>query len=172
MQMETATEKIGEVEVWRHTAHIVHIVVRNCASDFSQEESLVNPAPGGNCMNWVLGHLLCVYDRILPVLGQSSLMDSEHLKQYDRGSSPLCEPVEALPLKELLSAWDEAVKRLDAGLAGLTPERLDEPAPFSPTNYAKETMRSLLTTVFFHQSYHAGQAGMLRRIAGKQGAMG
>lgn len=170
--MEMAVKKIGEVEVWRHTAHIVHTVVRMCASDFSQEESLVNPEPEGNCMNWVLGHLLCVYDRMLPVLGQASLMDSEHLKQYDRGSSPLCEPGEALPLKDLLGAWDEAVKRLDAGLAGLTPERLDERAPFSPTNYAKETVRSLLTTLFFHQCYHAGQAGMLRRMAGKGGPIG
>jgi hypothetical protein len=30
----------------------------------------------------------------------------------------------------------------------------------------------LLTTVFFHQSYHVGQAGMLRRIEGRPGAIG
>jgi uncharacterized damage-inducible protein DinB len=170
--MAVAAEKIGEVEVWRHTAHIVHTVVRICAGDFTQEESLCQPEPQGNCLNWVLGHLLRVYDRVLPVLGQAPVMGLERLERYGRGSTPLCEPGDAVELKELLSAWDEAVKRLDAGLATLTEERLDEPAPFSPTNYSKETMRSLLTTIFFHQSYHAGQAGMLRRMAGKPGAIG
>ena len=170
--MAAVAEKIGEVEVWRHTAHIIHTVVRICASDFSQEESLSRPESKGNCLNWIPGHLLCVYDRTLPALGQAPVMGVERLERYDRGSAPLCEPCEAAEIKELLSAWDEAVKRLDAGLAQLTPERLDEPAPFSPTSYSKETMRSLLTTIFFHQSYHAGQAGMLRRMAGKPGAIG
>lgn len=165
-------EKIGEVEVWRQTAHIIHTVVRICAGDFTQDESLRQPEPQGNCLNWVLGHLLRVYDKVLPALGQAPVMGLERLKRYDRGSAPLCEPDEAVDLKALLTAWDEAVKRLDAGLAKLTAERLDEPAPFSPTNYSKETMRSLLTTIFFHQSYHAGQAGMLRRMAGKPGAIG
>ena len=171
--METVvTERIGEVEVWRHTAHIVHTVVRMCASDFSQEESLMQPEPNGNCLNWVLGHLMCVYDKILPALGQAPVIGVERLERYARGSAVLCEANEAIELKELLSAWDESVTRLDAGLAQLTPERLDEPAPFSPTNYQKETMRSLLTTIFFHQAYHTGQAGILRRMAGKPGAIG
>lgn len=171
--METVvTEKMGEVEVWRHTAHIVHTVVKLCASDFSQEESLLNPKPAGNCLNWVLGHMMCVYDRILPALGQAPVMGLGRLERYDRGLSPLCNSSEGIDLGELLSAWDEAVRRLDVGLANLTPEVLNEPAPFSPTNYSKETMRSLLTTIFFHQSYHAGQAGMLRRMAGRPGAIG
>jgi hypothetical protein len=112
--METAvTGKIGEVEVWRHTAHIVHRVVKICASDFSQEESLLSPKPAGNCLNWVLGHMMCVYDRILPFLGQAAVMGEGRLERYDRGLSPLCSSSEAIDLTELLSAWDEALKRLD-----------------------------------------------------------
>jgi uncharacterized damage-inducible protein DinB len=173
MVMETtASEKIGEVEVWRHTARIVHTVVKMCAGDFNQEESLMQPEPNGNCLNWVLGHLMCVYDNILPALGQAPVMGAGRLERYDRGSAPLHEADEAIEMKELLTAWDESMKRMDAGLAGLTRERLNEPAPFSPTNYSKETMRSLLTTIFFHQAYHTGQAGILRRMAGKTGVIG
>jgi uncharacterized damage-inducible protein DinB len=29
----------------------------------------------------------------------------------------------------------------------------------------------VLATVFFHQAYHAGQAGVLRRVAGREGAI-
>jgi hypothetical protein len=48
---------------------------------------------------------------------------------------------------------------------------MDGPAPFSPSKNPKETLRSLLTTVLFHQAYHSGQTGLLRRIAGKEGAI-
>jgi hypothetical protein len=32
-------------------------------------------------------------------------------------------------------------------------------------------VRSLLATVAFHQAYHAGQTGTLRRVVGKSGAI-
>jgi uncharacterized damage-inducible protein DinB len=70
-----------------------------------------------------------------------------------------------------MAAWDETTERIDTGLAGLASETLDAPAPFSPSSDPNETVRSLLTTVFFHQAYHAGQTGILRRIAGKDGAI-
>lgn len=35
----------------------------------------------------------------------------------------------------------------------------------------EETVSSLLTVVLFHRGYHAGQTGILRRIAGKAGAI-
>jgi len=76
-----------------------------------------------------------------------------------------------LELSELLNICEKALERIDVGLANLTPERLDEKAPVSPTNNPNETVRSLLAIVGFHQAYHAGQLGVLRRIAGKPGAI-
>jgi uncharacterized damage-inducible protein DinB len=64
-----------------------------------------------------------------------------------------------------------AAERIDVGLADLTSEALDAPAPASPNNDPDETVRSLLALVSFHQAYHAGQTGLLRRIAGKDGAI-
>lgn len=168
--METAVKaKIGEVRIYRQMARMIHAVVGRCVDGISEDEGLIHPKPEGNCLNWVLGHLLCVYDNVLPALGQEKVGG---FKRYERGGAPLKCAEDAMTLSELLSAWDEAEKRVEAGLAELTPERLDEPAPFSPSGNPKETMRSLLTTVFFHQAYHAGQAGMLRRMAGKPGAIG
>ena len=98
-------------------------------------------------------------------------MEAAALKHYARGAPPIRDRAEALTFGEILSAWNQAVERVDAGLAGLTPEVLDRPAPASPTDNPHETVRSLLTTVMFHQAYHAGQTAVLRRIAGKEGAI-
>lgn len=162
---------VPEVELFRHQAHMTHQVVRLNVDGVSQEESLIQPAGGGNCLNWVVGHLVAIYDLVLPMLGQEPVGEKGELKRYDRGSPPLRDPTEALELGELMTMWDEASRRFDAGLAGLPTEVLDRPAPQSPSGNPDETVRTLLSTILFHQAYHAGQAGLLRRMAGKEGAI-
>lgn len=166
-----ALETLSEVGVYRHQAGMIHGVVRRNVDGLTQEDSLVQPDPGGSCLNWVVGHLLNIYDATLPLLGQKPVMEKGALKRYDRGAPPLQDPAEALELQDLLAAWDQVAERIQAGLAGLTAEVLDRPAPHSPSNNPNETVRTLLTTIFFHQAYHAGQTGLLRRIAGKEGAI-
>lgn len=166
-----APSTVSEVEVLRHQARLAHRVVRLNTEGVTQEESLAQPQPGGNCLNWVVGHLVAIYDKVLPLLGQEPVMGEGAMERYDRGSPPLRDPAEAMPLEKLLAAWDEASRRADAGLAGLTTEDMDRRAPFSPGGDPDETMRSLVATVVFHQSYHAGQTGVLRRIAGREGAI-
>lgn len=160
-----------DIEVLIEQARVVHRIVRMNTDGLTEEDSLVRPEPGGNCLNWVVGHLVCVYDAVLPALAQEPVMSKEALQRYDRGSKPLLEPAEALPLTKLLDAWDEASQRYQAGLAAMTPDQLDQPAPFTPRKNPDETVRSLLAIIAFHQAYHAGQTGLLRRIAGKDGAM-
>ena len=166
-----APTDVREVEVLRHQLQMIHKVVEINVQGMTHEESLIQPEPGGNCLNWVLGHLLWAYNGALPLLGQESVMDKDAVKRYARGSSPIEEPTEATDVQELLSRLGEATKRMDAGLASLTSEVLDRPAPSSPTGNPNETVRSLLTTLLFHQAYHTGQTGILRRIAGKEGAI-
>jgi len=170
--MSTATaSSLGELEILRHVTRTTQQVLRMNVDGVSQEESLIQPQPAGNCLNWIVGHLLCVYNNVLPLVGQEPVMSKDKLKRYERGSAPLHNSAEALPLSEMVSACDEAAKRVEAGLDSLTVERLDSHAPFSPTKNPNETVRSLLSTVSFHQAYHVGQLGVLRRIAGKPGAI-
>ena len=169
----TAAETLGEVRVLRHQLRAIHRVVKLNVDGLTQEESLIQPQPAGNCLNWVVGHLLCVYDLVLPMVGQAQapVLGVDTLKRYGRGTPHIQNPAEALDLARLMTAWDEATQRMEAGLESLTPEVLDQPAPFSPTNNPKETVFSLLSGVFFHQAYHGGQTGLLRRMAGKEGAL-
>jgi hypothetical protein len=160
-----------EIEVFRHQVRIVQTVVELNLRGITHEESLIPPRPDGNCLNWVLGHLVCTYNNSLPLLGLETVIDEHLLRRYARGAPPLRNPTEALKLRTLLTAWDRAAERIDVGLMRLTHERLASPAPFSPGNDPDETVRSLLSVLLFHQAYHAGQTGILRRIIGKEGAI-
>jgi len=170
--MTTAvSETVKEAEVLRQQAQATRRVVHINVDGMTQEESLIRPVPGGNCLNWVVGHLVATYNHLLPLLGQKPVGEEGAFARYDRGTPPIENPSEALDFQALLAAWDDASDRVDTGLAGLTPDALDKPVPRSPTNNPNETVRSLLPTVLFHQAYHAGQTGLLRRIAGKPGAI-
>ncbi len=76
----TAAETSGEVRVLRHQVRAIHWVVKQNVDGLTQEESLIQPQPGGNCLNWNVGHLLCVYDQILPMLGQTPVLGVDTLQ--------------------------------------------------------------------------------------------
>jgi len=167
----TSSGSAREVEILRQNAGATHRIVKLNLEGITQEDSLIQPRPAGNCLNWVVGHLLNTYNQILPLLGQQPVMEKGALSRYARGAGPLQNSEGALALSALMAAWDLAASRVDAGLASLTPSVLDAPAPMSPRNDPNETVRSLLALVTFHQAYHAGQTGILRRMAGKEGAL-
>jgi hypothetical protein len=165
------TETLKDVEVIRQQAHMNLFVVQKNTEGVTQEESLIQPAPGGNCMNFVVGHLLAIYNQALPTVGQEPVRVAGDLARYDRGAPPVTNAAEALAFRDLVEGFAEATRRFDAGLGGLTSEVLDQPVAESPSGNPDETVRSLLATISMHQSYHAGQTGILRRIAGKEGAI-
>ena len=169
--LTVASETSREIEAFRHQAEMTREVLRINTRGLKHEESLVQPRPHGNCLNWVVGHLLWTYDYNLPVLGQEPVMGEDALERYERGSPPLRDPSEALDFRELLTAWDEAAERIDAGFAALTADALDQPARPVHADDPGETVRERLSGFLFHQAYHVGQTALLRRIAGKDGAI-
>jgi hypothetical protein len=171
MNSPSTALNVPEVEIFRRQTRTTSTVVHLNLADITHDESLIQPHPGGNCLNWVLGHLICIYDNVLRLLDADSLDQRQALKRYDRGSAAITGPMDAVNISELIRLWDESVDRIDAAAAKLTTARLDEPVPDSPSRNPKETVRSLLSTIAFHQAYHAGQLGILRRMAGKPGAI-
>ena len=170
--MSAAADAVaGEIAGFRNQAGAIRQVFRINLEGITHEESLVQPRPAGNCLNFVVGHLVNVHNGVLAMLGQEPAIDDARIARYARGSRPLTDPAEATDLETLKSAWETASDRIDAGLAALTPEFLDQRAASSPTNNPNETNRTLIGTVLFHQAYHLGQLGLLRRIVGKPGAI-
>lgn len=150
-------------ESLKHMFGLNHYVIGVNARDLSHQESLACPEPGGNCANWVLGHIVATRGAVLSLLGEKHIWEQDVVDRYKRGSKPIT-PSTAKPMPEIFEALDRSQERLVAGLSRLKNEDLAKPA-------GDETVGKQLATLQFHEAYHSGQLGILRRVAGKAGAI-
>lgn len=137
----------------------------------SEEDGLKQPPTGGNCLNWVAGHIVRSRGMTLQVLGQECPFSNDKYERYARGSEAVTGAEGTVPLSEMLADFVATAAGLKAGLAGLNSEILAQKAPFSPGNDENETIWSLIAVLVFHESYHCGQLGVLRRMSGAEGVI-
>jgi hypothetical protein len=137
----------------------------------SEDDGLKQPVPGGNCLNWVAGHIAGSRGSSLELLGLERPFAKDKYARYERGSDAVVIGEGTVPLAEIMEDFLALGDGLRIGLAGLTRERLGEKSAFSPANNPEETVGSLLVGLAFHESYHCGQLGVLRRMAGAEGAI-
>ncbi len=138
--------------------------------DVSQQESLVRP-PAGNCLNWVLGHIVLYRGFMLKMIGRRSVLEGEHAIPYQRGSHPDGSE-HYLDGGHAARVVIDAHQQLIPALSVMTDQELAENVPeeFNRPPLAG-SIGNALARLSFHESYHAGQIGLLRRIAGKEGAI-
>jgi uncharacterized damage-inducible protein DinB len=137
----------------------------------SHQESLVTPQSGGSCLNWVVGHVSRARNQALELFGQKPMFPGEDFDAYDDNGGKQFTRESATPFEELKRRYKALQQPLVEGLNGMSDEAMARPAPFSPTGNPQETMESLLAAFAFHESYHIGQTGILRRIAGREGVI-
>ncbi len=143
------------------------VVTKNC-EELTHEDSLMQPASGGNCLNWLVGHIVAARQHMLSALDQKPVWSEKKIERYDRHSPPVTGPDDAEPLAEMLKTLAASLEGIIRGLDRVTPEQLAAKAPFSPTNNENETYGSLLAGLVFHEAYHTGQTSYWRRIVGKE----
>lgn len=143
-----------------------HYMLRANLEGIGHEASLVRPEPAGNCLNWIVGHIVSSRSSFLPLLGQEELWDAAQAAPYKRDTDPSSDSFEPIALDEVLADLDRSQKRLLAGLPSLTAERESERSPINPFHQKEETLGGLFTGLAFHEAYHVGQTGILRRMAG------
>jgi len=152
---------------YRYTAYVFAANLEGLSDD----AAFLQPAPGGNCLNWVAGHILQARASTLTMLGQDLPFAADKYDRYQRGGAPLKDAADTVPLSAMIADFAATEAGLQAGLAGLTAEKLAAKAPFSPGRSDTETVGSLLAGLVFHEGYHIGQLGLLRRLAGVDGAI-
>lgn len=132
------------------------------AQGITHEESCRAPEGGGNSLNWVLGHIVMERDIILRLIGGAPLWSDAEAAPYQRGTDGRPDPATARPLPELMEALDRSHAAIVDRLNAMGPAEFAAPTE-------KGTVGADLAFLQFHESYHAGQVGLLRRILGKEG---
>lgn len=135
-------------------------VFQTNTESLKSKDFLVQAAPDGVHMNWILGHVLHSRQVLLEALGvDASVKNTEILKAYARGSK--AQTLEIMPSHDLVQALEVSQTAIEAAL---------KDADFStPSPMGKGTLEDYLDSMTWHETYHAGQSGVLRRLAGFPG---
>ena len=141
--------------------------------DLTHDDTVHIPEPDGNCINWVLGHIISARGMLLLLTGAGAPLFSEaEAALFQRGSAAMKSGENALDLDKLRAALDESQKKLIPAIQALSDKTLASPVPEKfKRPPLTGTVGQTLATLNYHEAYHNGQIGLLRRLAGKEGAI-
>jgi hypothetical protein len=138
-------------------------VIERQTEGISHEQSVLQPPFRGNCMNWVLGHLLFERQLVLGWLGKEKVLPDEVLARYAYESEPIKPGSEGvLDLAELLAKLEEAGKEITDTLKAMDDETWQSVIDDKGTHLWER-----LEFIAWHEGYHSGQLELLRQLAGK-----
>jgi hypothetical protein len=130
----------------------------------SEEQFLSEIAPGRNRCIYLLGHLITVHDKMLPVLGLGSVLYPQLEKPFL--SSPDKSGQEFPSIQELLQHWTTVNQKLAEGFNRMTEEQWFQPHSLvSAEDFAKEPHRNKLNLILNrtdHMAYHLGQLRLIK----------
>jgi uncharacterized damage-inducible protein DinB len=141
-------------------------ILQRQTEDMSHEESLIQLPFRGNCMNWLLGHILTNRNNVFKLLGHEGLAHEEVASRYQRDSEPIeSEGPGVVPLSELRSSLEQAQDELEGILAVIKPEELERQVAFFGNR--SMSIAEWLLFFYFHDTYHTGQTEILRQASGR-----
>jgi DinB superfamily len=140
---------------------LTYRVIHRQVEGVTDEESLIQPPFRGNCMNWVIGHIVASRERVLKLLGAQPTWTIAEAGIYAPNSEPVTSGKRAIPLTHLLRDLETSQQRLLAALQQVAPETLAARAD------EEETVGQQITFSHWHETYHVGQLELLRQLAGK-----
>jgi uncharacterized damage-inducible protein DinB len=128
----------------------------------THEDSLLQPPFRGNCLNWVLGHILNARGRWMrTLLDIEPVIDPDVTARYDTDSNPVTPDSEdVLELERLVELLKASQEKISARLEAMTDEE------FAATDEKGNTLGNRLLFFYFHETYHTGQTELLRQLTG------
>ncbi len=136
-------------------------VITQQTNGLTHEDSLLQLPFRGNCMNWVLGHMVEHRDKMLRILGETPQWNADQAARYAPRSEPILPDSEAERIENLLRDLQAAQERIVATLGSATPESLAK-----VTDGEEQTDGERLHFLLWHETYHLGQTEILRQLAG------
>ena len=130
----------------------------------------LRPPAGGNSPHWILGHVVTTRRALRRMLGEE-LEPAAWEAGFSRGATPGAGPADgeeaAYPAPaDLLADLEASDERLGPALAGLDPPALARELGHGLPD-GSTTVGGAVPFLYFHEVYHLGQLGLLRRMAGQ-----
>jgi len=140
------------------------MVIGRQVEGLSHTDSLLQPEFRGNCLNYVLGHIVVHREKVMEILGVTPIMDPTSRALYDYGSDPITEDVDGvLELDSLMDLLSQMSELIISAVRDLSPEALERDVKLGDSS---ATLGQRLEFFGWHEAYHVGQTEYLRQLAG------
>jgi len=134
--------------------------------DFTDADWAVRDAAGHD-PRWLVGHLATYRNRVAAALGLP-VETAPWEALFARGTSPADLPAD-LDAAAMVAAFHAANAAMAGAWEGVTEEMLAKPVGRTLPD-GTDNVAGLVGFLAWHEAYHLGQLGLLRRLAGKAGA--
>jgi uncharacterized damage-inducible protein DinB len=142
-------------------------VLMRQVNGLTHNESLLQFPFRGNCLNWVMGHIVHSRHQMLSLVDETPLWTPEQLARYKRDSEPvLGEAPDVIRFEKMLDDLKTTQEKLVARIKSYSAEELQAPG----TEVIKGLSGCLadqLSFFIWHETYHVGQTDSLRQLAGR-----
>jgi hypothetical protein len=133
-----------------------HAKIKAHTQQITHAQGIQTPAWGGNCMHWVVGHIVVARCNFLMLLDAPSIWDWATCKLFIPGSTPTDAAAQHVSFATLLADLDRTQEQLLAALARSAASDMQ-------IERDGKTVGEQLAVYAAHEAYHAGQLEILRQ---------
>ena len=137
-------------------------VIKEKTEGLTHADSMLQLPFPGNCMNWILGHLMVYRMQCLGLIDGVSEPDEDEVALYGFGSEPMTDSDKAIPLETLLARLETLSEQIAAALEEMPESRLDEILDEERGVTVGQRLHFMLV---YHEAYHGGQLEPLYEMA-------
>ncbi|MCW1970153.1 MAG: DinB family protein [Anaerolineae bacterium] len=139
---------------WNYNRNMT-IYAKVYLANLTHTQSLVQPPIEGNCVNWILGHIVAYRNYALKMCQLAPAVSDAIEQRYAKESAPvLADGSDAAQFEDLRQAYYDGHERLMAYVATMSAEQAAEILSVAGFTQARA---EILTTFLRHESYHLGQ---------------
>ena len=139
-------------------------IIQMQTDGLTHADTLLQPPSRGNCMNWVLGHIMGNRDSILKILDEKPLLAEKEKEKYSRESDPITqEDPDVVPLERFLELLNKSQEMIEKAFEKMEPEDFEKEVG---SGERTTKLGKRLHFYYFHETYHCGQIEFLRQLAG------
>lgn len=152
----------ADLEILKNMFNANSQMFQAVANGVPEEKWLTRPAERSNHLTWIAGHVVIHRAKVSKMLGDTWSAPWEGL--FARGGK-LVDPAQYPTPAALRQAWTDVTAKLSTALDQLSPEISSKPVPHG-TPSLNGTTGGSIGLLCFHETYHIGQMGFVKKMLG------